>query len=94
MTRAELAHIAAERTGMSADDADRAVKAVLDAVGDALARGDTVRIPGFGTFQTRNRPPRTARNPRTGNPVDIPASRSVRFRPGNALRSAVNTGRG
>lgn len=90
MTRRELARLVAEHTAMNPGDAGRAVKAILDAVGDALARGDTVRMPGFGTFHAKSRMLRTGRNPRTGEPLDLPAARAVRFRPGNALRSAVN----
>ena len=94
MTRRELARLVAERAGMNPADAGAALNGALDAVRDALARGETVRIPGFGTFQARTRLPRTGRNPRTGEPVDLPASRTVRFRPGTRLRQTVDTARG
>ncbi|MCY4119878.1 MAG: HU family DNA-binding protein [Acidobacteria bacterium] len=92
MTRSELARQVAERTGMSVADADAAVKAVLAAVAGALGRGETVRLAGFGTFEAKNRPPRTVRNPRTGAPLAVPALRGVRFRAGKALRDAVRHG--
>ena len=93
MTRSELVRSVAERTGMSMADADTAVKAVLAAVAGALGRGETVRFPGFGTFEAKDRPARTGRNPRTGAPIAVPASRAVRFRAGKALRDAVASGR-
>lgn len=90
MNRSELARLVARRTGMNPGGANRSVKALLDALQDALRRGETVRLPGFGTFQARDRAPRTGRNPRTGEPVDVPGARTVRFRPAGALREAVN----
>ena len=90
MTRKELVQAVADRTGTSTSDADAAVKAVLTALTEALARGEVVRLAGFGTFETRDRPARTGRDPRTGRPVDVPAKRAVRFRAGVALRGAVN----
>ena len=90
MTRKELVRAVADRTGMNPADADRTVKAMLAALAEALGRGDAVQLPGFGTFETRDRPARTGRDPRTGRPVDVPAKRAVRFRAGVALRRAVN----
>ena len=83
MTRKELVRLVTERTGMSLAAADAAVKASLEALTQALARGDAVRLPGFGTFETKHRPART------GAPVAVPASRAVRFRAGTALCDAV-----
>lgn len=94
MTRRELARLVAERTGTGPAEAGRTVSAVLDAIRDALARGETVRMPGLGTFQARERPARTARNPRTGAEIGVPAARTVRFRPATLLRGAVNAQRG
>ena len=92
MTRSELVWLVAQRTGMSQADADAAVKAVLASVAGALGRGETVRLTGFGTFEVRDRPARTGRNPGTGAPIAVPASHAVRFRPGKALRDAVRDG--
>ena len=58
--------------------------------GEALAKNEAVRIAGFGTFATKNRPARTGRNPRTGEVVSIPASVAPAFRAGKALKGAVN----
>ena len=62
---------------------------LLAAVAGTLARGEPVRLPGLGIFEAKRLMPRTARNPRTGRPVDVPASRIARFRPGTQLRGAV-----
>ena len=90
MTRKELVRQVAARTGMRPADADAAVKALLAGIGEALAQHGTARLAGFGTFVATDRPARTGRNPRTGAPVEVPASRGVRFRAGRALRGAVN----
>ena len=66
--------------------------AVFEAVGEALANGDEVRIVGFGTFGTTNRPGRTGRNPQTRESLSIAASTAPAFKPGKALKDAVNDG--
>ena len=66
------------------------IGAVFSAIGEALARGDTVTIAGFGTFARKSRPAREDRNPRTGEHIAIGASNSVSFKVGKALREAVN----
>ena len=68
------------------------VAAVFAAVGDSLAKGEPVSIAGFGTFTTRSRPARQVRNPRTGEAIAIAASTALAFKPGKALRDAVNAG--
>ena len=89
MNKAELtAHVAAE-TSVTRATADRLVGAVFSAIADALARNETVAIAGFGKFDVRSRPARTGRNPRTGEPVAIAASRAPSFKPAKALRDAV-----
>ena len=90
MNKAELtAHVAAE-TSVTRATADSLVGAVFSAIADALARDETVAIAGFGKFELRSRPARTGRNPRTGEPVAIAASRAPSFKPAKALRDAVN----
>ena len=69
-----------------------AVDSVLATISEALAKGEEVRIAGFGTFAARNRPARTGPNPRTGETISISASRTPSFKAGKALRDAVNTG--
>ena len=93
MNRSEIVREVAKGTGLGVAASDAAVKAVLAAVAQALARGETVRLPGFGAFAVRDRPARPGRHPRTGAPMELPASRAVSFRAGRALRRAVN-GRG
>ena len=72
MNKSGLADRVADRIGVSRSVAVEAVEAVFEAVGEALARGEEVRMVGFGTFGIRNRPARTGRNPRTGERVEIP----------------------
>ena len=90
MNRSELVRQVAGETGLGGTQADSAVKAALAALADALARGEAVRLAGFGAFVAQDRPARTGRNPRTGAEIAVPASRSVRFRAGKVLRDAVN----
>lgn len=90
MTKAELiAHVAAE-TSVTRATADRLVGAVFSAIGDALAADEPVTVAGFGKFTTRSRAARQGRNPRSGEPVDIAASKAPSFKPAKALRDAVN----
>ena len=94
MNRAELAsHIAADLS-LTRAEADRMVAAVFAAIGDVLAADETVAIAGFGTFSTRTRDARRGRNPRTGEAIDIAASRAPAFKAGKALREAVHRSRG
>lgn len=63
---------------------------MLDSIGDAIAAGDKVQLLGFGTFEKRERPARTARNPRTGETIEIAAASVPAFKPGKALKDKVN----
>ena len=91
MNRSELGDLVAERTGMGPSAAKAAVDAVFAVIAEALARGEDARISGFGVFGTRARPARTGRNPRTGESVSIAASTAPTFKPGKALKDAVNS---
>ena len=91
MNKSELAERLAGRTGMSKAAAMDAVDGVFGVIGDALTNGDEARILGFGTFGTRNRPARTARNPRTGKSLSVAASTVPVFKAGNTLKDAVNS---
>ena len=71
-------------------DAEFAVKAILDAMNDALVRGHRIEIRGFGSFSINRRSPRIGRNPRSGESVAIPEKRVPHFKPGKALREAVD----
>ena len=74
MNKSQIADRLAGRMGLSKSAAAGAVDAVFETIGEALAKSEDVKIPGFSTFTTRSRPARTGRNPRTGEAVSIPAS--------------------
>lgn len=90
MNRQDLVAAVAARAELSKKDADAAVKAVFDAVADALAEGDKVQLIGFGTFDVAERAAREGRNPRTGETMKIEASKSPRFKAGKALKDRMN----
>lgn len=91
MTRSDLVELLAERFGqLTQKDAEAAVKTVLEAMSDALARGHRIEIRGVGSFSINHRPPRVGRNPRTGASVQVPERRVPHFKPGKALREAVS----
>ena len=90
MNKGELAKRLAGRTGMTRAAANDAVDGVFDVIREALANGDDARILGFGTFGTRNRTARSARNPRTGASMAVAASTVPVFKAGRTLKDAVN----
>lgn len=91
MTRSDLVAQLAERfTQITQRDTEFAVKTMLDAMSDALARGHRIEIRGFGSFSINRRPPRMGRNPRSGEQVTIPEKLVPHFKPGKALREAVD----
>ena len=81
----------ASRAGLSNADADRAVNAFVDAIADALTRGEKVTVTGFGTFEVRDRAARMGRNPQTGAPLHIPATKTPAFKAGKGLKDAVRS---
>ena len=91
MTKSELIEILARHQAhLKADDVDLAVKSLLEMMGGALASGDRIEIRGFGSFSISRRPPRMGRNPRSGEQVLIPEKLVPHFKPGKALREAVD----
>jgi len=90
MTKTELIGLMAQASGISRDQARLALESFTDSVTEALAKGQDVRLVGFGTFVSADRKAGVARNPRTGEAIARPASRTVRFRPGEGLKSALN----
>ena len=91
MTKSELIEILTQRQGhLKADDVDLAVKTLLDIMGGALAQGERIEIRGFGSFSLHFRPPRTGRNPKTGNSVSLPGRHVPHFKPGKELRERVS----
>lgn len=93
MTRSELVEeLAARFSQLTHRDAEFSVKAILDAMHDALVRGHRIEIRGFGSFSISRRPPRMGRNPRSGESVAVSEKRVSHFKPGKALREAVDQG--
>lgn len=95
MTRSDLVEALAGRFAQFGQrDAELAVKAILEAMSDALIQGQRIEIRGFGSFTVNRRPARMGRNPRSGESVAIPEKRVPHFKPGKALREAVAVGMG
>ena len=91
MTRSDLVEELAHRfSQLTHRDAEFAVKAILDAMNDALVAGHRIEIRGFGSFSINRRPPRMGRNLRSGESVAIPEKRVPHFKPGKALRESVD----
>nr|WP_256574438.1 HU family DNA-binding protein [Pseudomonas sp. HAR-UPW-AIA-41] len=90
MRKPELAAAIAEKADLTKDQANRVLNAVLEEITNALNRKDSVTLVGFGTFLQRHRGARTGKNPQTGAAVKIKASNTVAFKPGKALKDAVN----
>jgi DNA-binding protein HU-beta len=79
-----------ESAGLSKVDSSKAVDAVFDSITSSLKKGTEVRLVGFGTFSVSNRRASKGRNPRTGEVIDIPASKRPKFTAGKSLKDAVN----
>ena len=90
LNKNDLVDAVASKAGMSIVNAAGAVDAVFDSITGALQRGDDVRLVGFGTFSVANRAATTGRNPRTGEPINIPASKQPKFKAGKGLKETVN----
>ena len=90
MNKQQLIDAAADSGDLSRSDMGRALDALLDTIADALKAGDKVSLTGFGTFEVRDRAARQARNPQTGETIDVAASRAPAFKAGKALKDAVN----
>ncbi len=85
MTKAELIEALSNKLPLNKADAERAINIVLDDIIAALRQGERVNISGFGTFSVSERQARTGRNPKTGESIEISASRSAKFKPGKQL---------
>ena len=90
MNKNELIADVAERTGLTKAAAGEAVDATFAAVTEALKKGDEVRIIGFGNFSVTQRAATEGRNPRTGETIKIPASKTPKFKAGKGLKDSVN----
>lgn len=90
MNKSELVDAVAESADLTKASAARAVDAMVDAITKTLKKGDSVALLGFGTFLVRERAARSGRNPRTGETIKISASKVPAFKPGKALKDALN----
>ena len=89
MNKAELIALTAEKTSVSKKDAEAVITAALDAITAALAAEEKVQLVGFGAFEVKSRAARLGRNPKTKEPIEIPASKVPVFKAGKALKDAV-----
>ncbi len=89
MNKSELIQAVADRSGLTKKDSASAVDAILDGIAENLAKGKNVQLIGFGTFEVRNRQAREGRNPATGEPIKIEASKVPAFKAGKALKEKV-----
>jgi DNA-binding protein HU-beta len=89
MTKADLIESVAAKLDLPKGQAERAVNLVFDDIVKALRNGDKINISGFGTFAVSERKARTGRNPKTGESIDIPASKSAKFKAGKSLKDEL-----
>lgn len=90
MNKQDLVSKVASASGLTKTDAERAIDATIKSITETLKKGDEVRLIGFGTFAVVDRPATEGRNPRTGQPLKIPATRLPKFRAGKQLKDAVS----
>src|SRR3954453_7456788 len=90
MTKAELVEDVARAAELTKKDAERLVEIVFESIIETLNGGEKIELRGFGSFRVRERGARRGRNPKTGDPVDIPAKRVPYFKPGKELKELIN----
>ena len=90
MNKTELIAAIAEKTELSKKDSEKALKAFIDVVTEELKKGEKIQLVGFGTFEVSERAAREGRNPQTGEPMPIAASKAPKFKAGKALKDALN----
>ena len=90
MNKSELVAALAQKAELSKKDAEKALSAFVDVVTETLKAGDKVQLVGFGTFEAKERPARSASNPRTGGAIEIAASKTAAFKVGKALKDSLN----
>ena len=90
MNKTNLIEKVAKETGLKKKDVEAVVNASFTAIEDAILAGDKVQVTGFGTFEVRERPARVAKNPRTGESVEVDASKSPAFKASKALKDSIN----
>lgn len=90
MNKSELINVLVKKTEMTKKDITLALETTLDVITEALASGDTVKLVGFGNFETRKRSARKGRNPQTNEEIQIPESKNAAWKPAKAVKEAVN----
>lgn len=90
MKKSELMELLANKTGLSKTECEKVYNATFETFKEELAKGEKVSVSGFGTFKISERSARTGRNPQTGEPIQIKASKSVSFKAGTELKNIVN----
>jgi integration host factor subunit beta len=90
MTKADLVEIVAKEAEMTKKDVEQLVEIIFDSIVSTLNDGEKIELRGFGSFRVRERNARKGRNPKTGEPVDIPAKRVAYFKPGKDLKDIIN----
>jgi integration host factor subunit beta len=90
MTKADLVEEVAKATDMTKKDSEKLVEIVFDSIIESLKSGDKIELRGFGSFRVRQRGSRKGRNPKTGEPVSVPAKRVAYFKPGKELKDLIN----
>ena len=90
MNKTELIAAMAEKAEISKKDAEKALKAFTDTVAEELVKGEKIQLVGFGTFEVSERAAREGRNPKSGEPMKIAASKSPKFKAGKALKDMIN----
>lgn len=92
MTKKDLITKISDESGLTKKDSELALTAFINIVSDTLKRGDRIQLIGFGTFDVTERAARTGRNPHDGSTIEIPASKSPKFKPSKTLKTIVNGG--
>ena len=90
MNKTELVSALVEETSLTKKDVEKVLNSFIDVVARELKNGEKIQLIGFGTFEVAERAARTGMNPQTKEPIEIPASKAPRFKPGKALKDAVN----
>lgn len=90
MNKAELIDALAEQAGLAKSQAEGALNALIEIVESTVAAGDKIQLPGFGSWERRERSAREARNPQTGETINVPAAKVPAFKPGQKFKDRVN----
>ena len=90
MNKGELIAALAAKTEKTKKESEAALNGILDVIAESMAKGEKVQLIGFGTFEAKERAARTARNPRTGTEIEVPAAKAPTFKAGKELKDSIN----